>query len=162
MARKSSMIFKDLTYPDIEFIAQNLRKQDVDELKAVHGEGVDILDLLYRSIKLSQFCQIGYCERTGEPVCIAGLTRTHDENVGVPWLLGTERLYGFGRAFVIEGKRVVDEMLSITKFLVNYVDCRNTAAIRWLKHIGFEIHEPVEFGVNKMPFHLFTMERMGG
>ena len=43
-------------------------------------------------------------------------------------------------------------------WLVNWVDDRNTCAIRWLKWMGFTIHEPEPYGVANLPFRRFDMK----
>jgi len=45
------------------------------------------------------------------------------------------------------------------KYLYNFVDKRNTKALRWLKFIGFNIIEEIpEYGYSKIPFYLVLKE----
>ena len=48
-------------------------------------------------------------------------------------------------------------MLATYPLLRNYVDERNTMAIRWLEWLGFEILPVEPFGVEGLPFHPFEM-----
>lgn len=97
----------------------------------------------------------------GRAMCIFGIGQSsllsHD---GSPWLLGHEELPQHARAFLRMSRNwMIEERVKYGK-LVNYVDARNTQAIRWLDWLGFEIEEEAKpYGVDKMPFHRFSWER---
>ena len=75
--------------------------------------------------------------------------------VGSPWLIGTGAIADVSRQFVRECRGYVDQMHNVYPELVNFVDTRNAASIRWLRWLGFEIQDPVEFGINGEMFHPF-------
>lgn len=80
-------------------------------------------------------------------------------SVGVPWLISTVHVDRHARAFLKVCKPEVRGMLTRHSHLINYVDARNTAAIRWLKWLGFEFGPAVPYGPHGFPFHPFTLNR---
>lgn len=38
----------------------------------------------------------------------------------------------------------------------NYVDARNTQAVKWFRWMGFEVSQPVPYGIHGELFHRFT------
>ncbi len=69
--------------------------------------------------------------------------RSMIEGVGVPWMLGTERVYDHGRDLVRYAPAIVGEMHATFDVLENLVSADNARAIRFLRHVGFEICAPV-------------------
>lgn len=110
---------------------------------------------------------IGYTDDTytglanGEVLCIYGVgKRALLSPVGHPWMLSSilaeEHFRGLAR-----GSRTAFKHMTETcgvKHLANYVDARYTVAVRWLYWMGFEIHPAMPFGVEQLPFHLFTWD----
>jgi hypothetical protein len=41
--------------------------------------------------------------------------------------------------------------------LVNFVHAENTTSVRWLRRLGFTVHEAQAFGALGEPFHPFEM-----
>jgi hypothetical protein len=69
------------------------------------------------------------------------------EGVGVPWMLGSEKIYDHARDLARYGPRVIGEMKASFERLENVVHTRNDRAIRFLRHFGFSISdEPVTVG----------------
>ena len=69
------------------------------------------------------------------------------EGVGVPWMLGSERIYDHARDLARYGPRIIAEMRASFERLENYVHTENDRAIRFLRHFGFEVSdEPVTVG----------------
>ena len=77
--------------------------------------------------------------------------------MGVPWLLATDELESCARPFLRRSRKAVKEMMNGYSVLRNYVDARNTVAIRWLGWIGFKILPAEPFGADGLPFHPFEM-----
>jgi hypothetical protein len=59
------------------------------------------------------------------------------------------------------GRQKVDELLELWPVLTNYCHAENTLALRWLKHLGFEISEPEKVGVNGEMFCKITARKRG-
>lgn len=78
---------------------------------------------------------------------------------GVPWLLGHRRLDRHARAFLRDCRPALAAMLGRYSHLANWVDARNTGAIRWLRWLGFDIHPAVPHGADGLPFHYFEKTR---
>jgi len=80
-------------------------------------------------------------------------------SIGVPWLISTVHVERHARAFLKVCKPEVQDMLTRHQHLMNYVDARNTAAIRWLKWLGFTFAPAAPYGARRFLFHQFTMNR---
>ena len=70
-------------------------------------------------------------------------SRSMVEAIGVPWMLGTERVYDHARDLVRYAPMILAEMHATFETLENLVSADNDRAIRFLSHVGFEIYEPV-------------------
>lgn len=94
----------------------------------------------------------------GEPVCVFGVAQASILSAeGMPWMVGTMRLPFLKRSFVAGSREVVAEMHRRFPVLRNFVDARNSHAIRWLKWLGFTIMEAEPHGPFGLPFHPFEM-----
>lgn len=75
--------------------------------------------------------------------------------IGAPWLLGTDAIETHAVAFIRYSVEFRGQLLSRYQILRNYVDERNTVAVRWLQWVGFTLLDRVEF--NGVSFRLFEM-----
>lgn len=144
---------------DAEYIGARLRQADRDEIKASHM--IEPVEALKLGLKKSDFCLTAFADN--EPVLMWGIKREgYIPNVGVPWMLATERLEDpkVARRFLRMCRNALMEFFEDYDILMNYVDTRNEVSIRWLKYMGFHVDEnPMECGVLKKPFHKFIMTR---
>ena len=151
-----SVKFEAPTEESIQFIADNMRDEDVTEVWATarHNprEAIDI------SIKCSHYASV--VTINGTPMVILGLS-VHNvlTGSGAPWLLGTHQALGHKRKFLSETHQVVDAMLNICPNLHNFVYAENKISIRWLKWMGFSIGDPIPYGPAGELFHPFNMTR---
>lgn len=141
---------------DIELIEPLVRQADRDEI--TEALGVPMIEALAQA-------QAGSCKASkivagGEVVAVFG-DAVHSVlgRIGVPWLISTMHVERHPKAFLQVCKPEVAEMLTRHAELVNYVDVRNTAAIRWLKWLGFQFDEPAPYGPNQMMFQRFRKWR---
>jgi hypothetical protein len=74
-----------------------------------------------------------------------------------PWLLATDDLPNHARPFLRASKKYVAEMKRDFKVLKNFVDARNTEAMRWLEWLEFDIKPAIKMGADMLPFHPFEM-----
>lgn len=81
----------------------------------------------------------------------------HDERTGVPWLISTTAIEGNHRHFLLECDREVAAMRRRHPVLVNYTDARYTKALRWLRWLGFHMHDAIPYGANGEMFHPMTL-----
>jgi len=89
-----------------------------------------------------------------KPVAIFGINDVGN-NVGAIWLLATDKLKDIQYSFLRENKKVIDFLNTKYKILWNFVDCRNSLHIRWLKWCGFKFINKQNYGVLNKPFYEF-------
>ncbi len=65
------------------------------------------------------------------------------EGIGVPWMLGTERVYDHGRDMVRNAPAILSEMHATFPTLENLVSADNDRALRFLRHVGFEFRSEI-------------------
>lgn len=137
-------------------IAAIVRQADLDEIS--EALGIDMAHGLRQcfggSLKASKIV-VG-----GKVVAVFGdAVHDHQSGIGVPWLISTIHVDKCAKSFLKVCKPEVAEMLRRHRQLVNFVDVRNTQAVRWLKWLGFQFHEAVPYGPKGFPFHRFTLDR---
>jgi hypothetical protein len=87
---------------------------------------------------------------------VAATSRTAP--VGIPWLLGADRLVGkYRRQFLAQSIEYIKTMLVLHPILTNYVDARNTESVRWLRWCGFTFGPATPWGVDQLPFYKFEL-----
>jgi len=122
-------------------IGQNLREEDRTEVWLSHQ--ADGLEACFDSWELSDICR---CIETdaGVPVGLTGL------NGSRIWMLGTDELTATRRRrlqLCNEGRGWVEHCLDVAGMPIgNDVYAKNTASIRWLKHLGFTVADPRPMG----------------
>lgn len=143
-------------WADVLAIAPNLRPEDVRECQA---------QTLLAPLAAMEFV-MRHAVRAwtglvdGVPVCMFGVSRmvAVGTDVGTPWLFGTPLIDKYERSFLRRNRDMVREMSALFSVLENWVDIRNHKAVRWLRWLGFEIHEPEPHGPLGRLFYRFTME----
>lgn len=140
---------------DPAWFAPRLRPADTAELVAASGP--DVRATLERA--LGQSLGKAWVAMLGEePIALFGLAPFGLlASSAAPWMVGTPTLLTQGRALMEVGRAYCAMAKSEFSLLVNYVDVRNEASVRWLKRLGFEMGEPVPFGVEQRPFMRFEM-----
>jgi len=145
-----------VTAEDVASILPIVRQADIDEI--TEALGIPMADALHDAITGSLNAKkivvdgLVVAVFGDAPYSILG-------SVGVPWLISTNHVEKHARAFLKVCKPEVQGMLTRHKHLVNYVDARNTAAIRWLKWLGFTFEPAIPYGARRFPFHPFTLNR---
>lgn len=135
-------------------IAANIREADREELRLLGWEPGRVLRL---SLAASFIAWTGTVN--GVPICMFGVAPGGFIGEGRPWMIGARDLDRHAMIFLRRCKGQVEEMLSITSLMVNYVHTENRRAIQWLRWLGFEIEEAQPYGPFEAPFHRFTMRR---
>lgn len=144
------------TVEHMEHVACHAREADVEELSAAGG--FTPLEAMIVGKKWSVECWCGLAD--GVPICVFGVSSASPlSDTGYPWMVGTDHLDSLAAGFLRRSRGVVKDMLSRYKLLYNYVDARNTRAIRWLRWLGFTIMDTEPYGVCGLPFHRFEMRR---
>lgn len=140
---------------DAEHLAANLRPADLAECLA-YGRP-DIAADIASSVRRSMLCWTGFVN--GELAAIMGVAPVSTlGGIGSPWMLGTPVLDQHARVLVRASAQYIPRMLSAFPHLQNFVHAENTTSVRWLKRLGFTLHEAVPFGAPGEMFHPFEME----
>jgi hypothetical protein len=148
--------FKKPTNKAIQFIADNMREEDVNEVWA-SGKYTPI-EALELSLKHSKKSMVVYADDI--PIAALGVvSRDFLSGVGVPWLLSAEQALKHKRYFLELAPPIIKEMLMTYSKLVNHVHVENKLSIRWLKWLGFTIEDPAPLRTTGELFHQFHMER---
>ncbi|KEX95169.1 hypothetical protein HA62_29805 [Pseudomonas putida] len=145
-----------VTVEDVATILPIVRQADIDEITEALGIPMEeaLLDAITGSLNAKKIVVDGLVVAVfGDAVhSILG-------SVGVPWLISTIHVERHARAFLKVCKPEVQGMLTRHHHLMNYVDARNTAAMRWLKWLGFTFGPAIPYGARRFPFHSFTLNR---
>jgi hypothetical protein len=139
---------------EAEAIAAIVRQADVDEI--TEALGIPMAHALRMcfggSLKASKIV-------VGDQIVAVFGDCIHDRQIGVPWLISTIHVERRAKGFLKVCKPEVQEMLTRHERLMNYVDARNTQAIRWLKWLDFQFGDSIPYGPKGFPFYPFTLER---
>jgi len=126
-----------------------LRAADRAEVAALSGR--DPREALAESVERSAMAWAGLAD--GRLVCLFGVVPASLAGVtGVPWLLGSDDVCAYSRAFLRRNRAYVSAMLGEFPVLRNVVDARNEVSIRWLRWLGFTFGEACPLGVAGLPF----------
>lgn len=122
-------------------IARDLREDDRQEVWLSHR--ATPTEAMLESWGQSDLCRCIVTD-DGEPVGMTGL------NGNRIWMLGTDQLVATRRRrlqLCIEGRGWVEHCLEVAGMAIgNDVHAKNTASIRWLKHLGFSVARPRPLG----------------
>lgn len=155
LVRKSRLTIEPATEAHAAQLAGHLRAEDADEMMVAHGLGpLEGLQLAVKSSLTAKAILDG-----SRVVALLGVAPTDVEGVASIWLLGGRLVKRFPVAFTricAEEARRFSESFAV---LVNMVWSQNKRALRWLESLGFEVMEPVPFGVLGQPFHLIRLVR---
>jgi hypothetical protein len=148
---------RDTTAEDVEYLAEYMREIDKDEIRAVHGDDVDILSVLENAEMLSVYSKT--CLVGSVPVAIFGVTPfPQSDDIGVIWLLCTDELFDVvGKlSFHKESVRRLREIHEIYPKVFNVCLASNEASIQWLDALGFNFPTVLpHYGLNNRVFLMF-------
>ena len=129
------------TYEDALYLAANMREMDKMEVAATDGK--DPLSVLEDTLGLPGEHLTAW--HGDEIIAMFGCVDALN-GVGVPWMLGTDNLPNHGKAIMTLAPQYVGKWSQQYETLHNFVAQKNSVAVRWLKRIGFEMHEVHNFG----------------
>ena len=154
MKKKIKYRIERATLLHAAFLAGHMRKPDREEIWAAAHERPS--DAIIKSLQVSRDASTGFAD--DRLVCMFGVgSPMICSTLGVPWMLATDELERCARPFLRRSRKAVGEMMNGYQVLRNHVDARNTAAIRWLGWVGFDISPAEPFGIDGLPFHPFEM-----
>lgn len=146
---------KDTRDEDVIAIAENLRKADQLELQAYYGHA-RYLSILKQCVNASHRPLTVFNGDT--PVAVFGVC--DGPGCDIPWMLGTDDMAANKKTFMADSRRVAQQWFKQYPFLVNYVDCRNTVSIAWLKRLGFTMGRRCFFSDPLVPFFQFEYKEV--
>jgi hypothetical protein len=154
MAAKFSVDEAD--WGDVLYVAHNIR--EADRREAMAAAMLSPLELLTRTIDVTPLVRCG--KANGEPVVLFGVAKQSMlyPDQGTPWLVGTDNVLVYRKAFLDYSKTILPEMLEEHPYLENHVDARNALSIRYLRKLGFVIEPATPYGMLQRPFHRFHLE----
>jgi hypothetical protein len=140
---------------DVRAVASHMRLADVIECAAVGKR--DLRHALSEGIERS--VSAWTAEVDGVPALITGVAPLHTllGDTGVPWMLGTDLVTQHQRAFIRMSPDYIIRMLGAFSHLLNFVHAENTAAVRWLKRMGFSMEAAAPYGPYGALFHRFEL-----
>lgn len=140
---------------DARWVSQLVRQSDLDEFSAAR---ISIPDMLLEEARAGR-AEIGFMDDA--PVGMFGIYPEHllsdEANV---WMVSTIYLPRYARAFLPHSRAWVQRQLETHSKLQNFVDARNTQAIKWLKWLGFRVAEQWPVDVHGHVFYYFSLERV--
>lgn len=140
---------------DADTLFDNLRPADMAECLA-YGDP-DVLGGIRDSIRRSMLCWTADID--GELVAVLGVVPLNFiGGIGSPWMLGTTALDRHARVLVRETPDYIARMLRAFPHLINYVHADNTTSVRWLRRLGFTLHEPAPHGPLGALFRRFELK----
>lgn len=151
------MTIRQMTKADIKSIAACARQADIDEMQACAGATVE--EALELGLRLSLRAWV--IEADGKPLAVVGDT-LHAIGTGIPWMVTTNHIRRHRGVFLRSSRAVLHDMLQRHGRLFNYVDERNTDAIRWLQWLGFTVGDAVPYGAYALPFRCFSLTTGSG
>lgn len=147
---------RPITDEDLEVLTSlKLSKSDIAELRAATGESPNVALVL--SVAVSDWTE-AIEDDEGNLVAVFGMSSAC--GLGFPWFLCSESFDSVRWAVARQSKQYVKRMLKEKGRLMNFVDSRNTKAVKWLQWLGFSILEDKDFFLHdkSVPFKLFYME----
>jgi hypothetical protein len=137
-------------------LAPFLRDADREELTKATGRPIE--EILIESVN-SLGEHWAFIEN-GKTICLLGISEhSWMDSEGVIWLVASDEVASHRKDILAMSRNYIDEKQKHYRLLYNYIDIHNTSSIRWLKWLGFEVQDPVPWGVNGDLFHRFELRR---
>ena len=77
------------------------------------------------------------------------------ERSGVLWMIGTDDIYDNADLFHEHTAKWLQLFRARFDHISNWVDSRNTKAVKWIGSVGFDVEDPIPYGPDGVPFHHF-------
>lgn len=143
---------------DVFVVASHMREADRKEVWA--SNRIRPLEALKLSLKHSTVCRAGKAD--DDILCMFGVVpHTLVSNHAAIWMLSTDFLPKHAVKFLRECNNEITSISDCYDMVENWVDTRNSIAIKWLKWLGFVIEEAKPYGIYELPFHHFYKEVNG-
>ena len=158
MDKPYSTYVRKTTNEDVEYLAQHLRQEDIDECAA---GGMTPLVALRRSVDTSF---LNYSLYGPQSKCAAILGISHSplgEDWGIVWLLGSEDIVRFKFLFLEHSRPMLDDLFieSNKSVFYNATYRENHVHHAWLRWLGFKFLREVKLPPYELPFFEFVKLR---
>lgn len=139
----------------IRELSLSMRAADRLEITRSTGGSLTVTEIIEQAIELSMYSRVALFD--GRLAVMWGLAVPNLlSGRGYPWAMTTRVVEDHVRAFLSFSRFYVDEMRSITPSLTVLVDGEYSAALSWLRRIGFDVDSEVT--INTHPFRIATVE----
>lgn len=116
----------------VDELHAGMRETDYEEVCAVAGH------LTAHELRQRLAGALAALDEQGRVICLFGCRALpFRDDVGVPWMLGTDRLESYLVSMCREARRYVEEWQAQYALLTNATLEDNHVVIRWLKWLGF-------------------------
>jgi len=138
----------------IEVLANTMRLEDVEEVRASHGHTpIEAIESSVRNSTMTKAIVIN-----GDVVGIMGVVPVAIiGGEGCPWWLSSTNLDKYKLSFIKLLKANSEKLFGIKEgydILYNYVDARYQKSVKWLKWMGFQVStNTVPYGQEGCQFH---------
>ena len=137
---------------DINIVADNLRKEDADEVVAQGYK--DCREAVGESYKASAVRFT--LEKEGKAIAMFGIAPIDDKSARI-WMLGTPEVSTIKKTFCEYSIIVINHFLNMCPVLIAQVDGRYKKTHRWLKWLGATKSEP--YKINHIEFNNYIFDR---
>jgi len=140
----------------VERIAPRVRKVDVDEVYSATGQ--EIQPALENAVLTDGIHFTWMVD--GRPEAMFGCSACDKMwQSGSPWLIGTDEIETYATEVLRQSKKFTEFFRKYFDLLENYVHADNITSIKWLRHCGYIVDEPVPHGLHSDLFHHFHWSR---
>lgn len=151
---RTEQLVRRPTSADLDFMVENIRKEDLAEVEAMGGKTVR--ECLDETNDIQNTSWVW--EHDGKVMCIFGVNPVEDsDRIGAIWMLATKFFDDYFMIFASGCKPIVEDMIKPFKYVFNYVHAENKKSIKWLQWLGFKVREAEPIGINGAQFHRFEM-----
>ena len=155
---KGRIVVREATTEDALQVADNLRKADQKELWSAFR--LRPKDGCLKSLERSE--RVFVIDLEGKAIAIFGVTTLSlIDRRGIIWLLGTDEIFNIAVTFEKYTKAFVESFLMEWDVLENWVHAKNRISLKWLRRAGFNIGDPVPYGLDKELFRKIEIRKDG-
>lgn len=141
MVKRHKLTIKITKADDIQYLCNQLRQADVNELTACCS---DPLTSLSEGYIFSDECYTAYVDN--EPAGMFGVaSNILPENMASIWFLGTDKMSLVPKEWIRTGRYYINHFLLNNPVLTNMVSTENKLHIKWLEKMGAIFSAPIEF-----------------
>ncbi|WP_291328060.1 hypothetical protein [Desulfovibrio sp. UCD-KL4C] len=147
MSRKSKaskLAFGVPTVQDIEFVTENIRQSDRDDISGIWPD-MSVFEVVMRDVEKSKLV---YGLYFGDiPYAVFGVIPASVSSVGIPWVVGTKSVDRNALTFVRASRSLVEMLQMSFPIFETFVCTQNSKSIHWHRWCGFKYeNEKIKIG----------------